>query len=618
MSETLLWHAEDLAPFLRHPQIEVRRWAAERLIKLFPGQAAPHLLTVLDDPDRSLHRQVTDFLGRQGDAEACGPELARHLSGASGQRISELALALARLGYRAALPALLERVAAIATGSDLPDMSSFRGLTEALGIFGGGEARGALWQLVERFPLDDEWRGAAVQGLLQAAQPADVVRLIGRYRALPPVEEISAYLDAFAMTVGAGRLNDEIRRPIRDGFAETLDAISSWLGSDPGWSDACYQRLERAFRRTLEDVPAIAFDEARRLIAERGDDVAGWQAAWEGGADLLGYRRQAVLTLLVLQGLLDQRKLRSSQRHHVAILSLALLSQLSVDRDDQLALETAADRVAALLDILTTDRENILPEIVEQVAALGPEIVPRLLERFDPEDPTWAPIRIARTLTLLARNHPGSCDAAIPLLITAIDDDQGDFLLEAGSAALAAIGPAAVPAVAEHLTDEGIARPIYLSGVLGDIPTEDAVRALLGAMAQEPDIMHYGALADIGSSLAIPPLYALHKDDSSDWVYHMLILCEVNGVTLPELPQWRTHTAEQERRVEQLLAEIVDLGAEEAEEDEEAPTLEGLGLDAADIAPATGRAGVKPKKGSASKRARRHRATQRKKQRRKK
>jgi len=113
-------------------------------------------------------------------------------------------------------------------------------------------------------------------------------------------------------------------------------------------------------------------------------------------------------------------------------------------------------------------------------------------------------------------------------------------------------------------------------------------------------------------------LYALHKDDSSDWVYHMLILCEVNGVTLPELPQWRTHTAEQERRVEQLLAEIVDLGAEEAEEDEEAPTLEGLGLDAADIAPATGRAGVKPKKGSASKRARRHRATQRKKQRRKK
>ena len=69
MSETLLWKPEDLARFLSHPQVEVRRWAGDRLRKLFPDQAGPHLLTVLDDPDRIAVGQVIDFLGQTGDAD---------------------------------------------------------------------------------------------------------------------------------------------------------------------------------------------------------------------------------------------------------------------------------------------------------------------------------------------------------------------------------------------------------------------------------------------------------------------------------------------------------------------------------------------------------------------
>jgi len=32
----------------------------------------------------------------------------------------------------------------------------------------------------------------------------------------------------------------------------------------------------------------------------------------------------------------------------------------------------------------------------------------------------------------------------------------------------------------------------------------------------------------------------------------LLILCEVNSINLPELPQWREKMAEQERRMEQF------------------------------------------------------------------
>jgi hypothetical protein len=615
MAEGLLWRAEDLAPFLHHPQVEVRRWAGDRLIKLFPAQAALHLLAALDDPNDSVAAQAINFLGAMGDAGEYGPALAERLSGAAGWRFGRLAVGLARLGHRAALPALIERARAAVSEGKQPEASFLPDLAEALGIFGGADAREALWRLVEHVPEDGYWSGKVIQSLLQAAQPSDVTRLVARYRASPPAEGSGAYLDALSSAAGAGRLNTEIGAAIQHGFTGTLAVISGWLDGDPGWSDACRDRLERAFRHKLEDVPAIALDEARRLLAERGDDVAGWQAAWEGGADLIGYRRRAVLTLLVLHGMLDQRRLRFSQRRSEAGLSLALLSQLSVDRDDQLVLETAAVREDALLDILTANRESVLPGVVEQVAALGPDIVPRLLERFAPEDYGWGPIRIAQALTLLARRHPGSCSAAVSHLIDAINDEQGDFLLEDCAEALAAIGLDAVPAVAEHLTDGDVARPIYLAEVLGNIPTEGSVRALLAAMAEKPDVMQYNALADTGSALAITPLYELHDDESPDWVYSMLILCEVNGMTLPELPQWRAEAAAVEQRIRALAG---DLGPAAAAEYEGIPQLDGPGPGAADVMPAVRRSGVKPKKGSVGKREQRRRATQRKKQRRKK
>jgi HEAT repeat protein len=615
MSETLLWKPEDLARFLSHPQVEVRRWAGDRLRKLFPDQAGPHLLTVLDDPDRIAAGQVIDFLGQTGDAETYGPPLAQRLPGASGWRFDRLATALARLGYRAALPSLIEKAEIGATGSGHPPAHSFASQVEALGIFGSDEARSALWRLLTLASQDDHRTGLAVQGLLRAARPTDVVRLVGRYRSLPPAEGTSPTLGAFAWATGVGRLADEIRETIRDGFEATVNAIATWLGGDPAWSDACDERLARAFRHKLEDVPAITFNEAGRLLAERGDDVTGWQAAWENGADLLGYRRQAVLTLLLLQGLLDQRGLHFSQRRRETSLCLALLSQLSVGQDDQRVLETATDPAGALLDILTADRENVLPDIIEQIVDLGPNVVPRLLERFDSEDYGWAPIRIAQALAQLARRYPGSCDAAIPLLIAAINEDQGDFLLEDCSAALAAIGPAAVPAIAAHLTGEGTARSIYLAGVLGDIPTEGAVRALLAAMSKAPDEIQYSALADVGSPSAITPLYDLHDDENSDWVESLLILCEVNGVTPPELPQWRERMAEEERRMEQFLVEI---DVPTVEGDGEIPALEEADLGLPDVAPPIGRSGLKPKKGAAGKREQRRRAAQRKKQRRRK
>lgn len=153
---------------------------------------------------------------------------------------------------------------------------------------------------------------------------------------------------------------------------------------------------------------------------------------------------------------------------------MALLCQLSIDRDDQARLDAAEDKIETLLTILTEDREHLLPGIIERVADLGREIVPQLVARFDPHSPGWGMIRIAEAIEHLAYRHPGSCDAAISALIEALNDQQGDYLHEACAGALEAIGLAAV-------------KPIILSrGEVAAIEKDESVVQMAPPLSPSP------------------------------------------------------------------------------------------------------------------------------------
>ncbi len=225
---------------------------------------------------------------------------------------------------------------------------------------------------------------------------------------------------------------------------------------------------------------------------------------------------------------------------------MALLAQLSIDQDDEARLERAFDREAMLLTILAENREHVLPDIVERVVALGPSTVPRLIELLPELEDSWGQIRIAQVIGRLARLWPGSCDVAIPVLIDVLDDDQGDFILEAVTEALEAIGPAALEPLAVAMRADDLSRQIYSTGALGEIPADRAAEAILEWIAQRgyAEEGELSALKDIGSPLAIAPLIAMYSGAPQDNALAdaLLVLCEINQVDHPLLPEWRRRT----------------------------------------------------------------------------
>jgi HEAT repeat protein len=602
--EQLLWTFDDVVRFIDHPDRLVRRWAFERLTKLFPDRAGEAMVAMLDDENDYISRQAAEFLAGAGDVERYGSAMLDRLRQAQGARFGSLAQALARLGDRRALPLVLER---FERGGEPLDVREFLCLVSALGILGGDEARGALWTILKSTSEDDRlWAAAAMEALLDAAQPEDVTQLVRLHRSWPPDPYHSRRLVAFASAASASRLAQEMGSAARKGFDAALDRASWWLGRPPMLSAACLDDLAGAFQRDHRGVFDISLREAQRLVAERNDDLAGWRAAWEVGERPVGYRRQALFTLLILEAFAAHPGPDREQRRDESGLGLALVCQLSVDGDDQVRLGAAEDKTEMLLTILAEDRQNVLPGIVEQVAALGPEIVPRLSAMFDPRSFGWGVVRIAETIARIARRHPGSCDAAVPALIEAINGEQGDYLLVACSEALAAIGPAAVEPVAQHLRDDDVSRQIYLTGVLGEIPTESAAQAILDWLADgHPlDEMEIAALSDIGSSSAIEPLYALWKPGDRLLAEHLLVLCELNGVQKPELPRWRRIVEAEEARLAHFLG-----GAESSLVKEDAGAAEPR-----ETRPASGQSQARPARKSREigKKERQKRAAQRK------
>ncbi len=553
--EQLLWSFDDLKRFTTHPDTPVRSWALERLIKLFPRQAGEVLLTMLDDPGQFIAGKALDFLAQTGETDRYGPILLEHLQRAGGDRFGRLASTLAKLEYRPALPVIL---AHLQSGGRQIDSNEVFWLSEALGRFGGDEARQMLWTLLEHTPASDIGITTLMRAILQAAQPDDIPRLVQYYRTLPPANHtFRTPLSEFAASVGVDRLVDELNRVAKNGLAAMLERAEWWLDAQSQLSQTYLADFEIAFNNKSSGVYRLLLGEAQRLVEEREDDVSAWQAAWEAGERPTGYRRRVLYTLLILQALADQPQTSSSRLQPESILGLGLLLHLSIDRDDQVQLEVAADKTEALLAILTARREHVLPDVIERVVALGPEIVPRLIDLLDPDDFSWAPIRVIHTLEQMARLHPGSCDAAVPKLIAAIHEAQGDFIKEAAVDALVAIGPPAVELINQHLRrTKDLSREIYLTGALADIPVKSAPQVILDKVESGKPIgeMEIMALSDIGSASAIEPLYRLWKPGDHLLAEQLLILCEINGVRKPELPEWRRLVAVEDERLTKVMS----------------------------------------------------------------
>ncbi len=553
------WPFETLTTLVAHPDRPVRHWAMDRLLARYPAEAPGALLPLLDDADSFLVLRSAEAIADSGDAERFHAPLVERLREARGERFGRLAEALAKLDPEAARPWLLERAR---RGKDGLDLDEYLHVAAGLGHAGGPAERQALWEWLAAYSRDGVGARAVVDAILAAGQPADVRRVVQRLRAWPLTGRVwRTSLSVLPAAAGAGRVFEEMAYAADEGVPAMLARAATWLGRRPPLDPDRVRALTALFPSRPAAVFPELLAEAQRLTQARGDDVAGWRAAWNAGARLTGYRRLAAFTLVVLEAFHAPLVPRPERLPQEAMAGLALLCELSVGQDDEGRLAAADDRQRALIKLLAQDRENVLPGIVEQVADLGDAAVPALAILLTPGASEWGAIRAARALALIAQRQPEACTHAIPHLLDRISDDEGDFLLEACSAALAAIGPAVVDPIAAALNGD-LTREIYLTGVLGEVGTDRAAEVILGLVdRRQPssprDIeMYSAALTDTGSAMAIPRILALWRPGDPHLAEHLLVLHAVNGLDHEELPEWRRLAAAEDERVARLTGSL--------------------------------------------------------------
>jgi hypothetical protein len=561
----LLWSLNQLAAFVVHPDAPVRKWALNRLSDRFPEAAPAAVVPLLDDPDTNLLFKAAELIGASSDPERFRSALLERLPAAQGERFGRLAVALARLDPNAARPFLLERAR---LGRQRLQEDEYLLVVEGLGHAGGGESRQALWQLLGAYTRDAFGAMAVVESLLQIAPPGDIRRLVQRLRAWPPSRRLwRSSTSALAAAANVERLFEEMAGAAGGGLRSMLEQAEGWLGRPAHLNAQQTRALARAFRDRPAEMFPLLQAEAVRLLAARQDDVAGWRAQWESGVQLSGYRRQAVLSLLILEALLSPLLPHANRLRAEAILALSLVCQLAVDRDDEGALAAAVDPAQALLAILAQPREHVLPDILERVAKLGPAAVPGLVPLLHRGQPEWGAIRAARAVALLARQWPEACASAIPALLERMTDREGDFVLEACAAALSAIGPPAVEPIAAALdVSDDLTREIYLIGVLGDTPAERSSEVILSLLSERAPAnprdleMYVTAVTSTGSPSAIPVLLAHWKPGvpllTPLLSECLLVLHVVNGLGHPQMAEWRALVQAEDARIAELSASL--------------------------------------------------------------
>ncbi len=542
-----LWTLEDYQGYLKHSDPLLRYWAMSRIEEQYPSQAAESFVGLLTDPDPYLQSTAARAIMASGD-NRYEPALTAVFPESEGFVRNWFMSALGKLRSPALLPHLLAELEnAPAHCPPEPQMLALRSVLEALGYYPDEAARSALWQFVEHYREDDRLTYTAFEGLLRFADPATLPRLIQRYGHLRPrAEEAWQHaLIALAQVVGIDHLTRDMMGAMLDDPEEALWLLDEWFEQDIVYSES----FEEAFyERAAEDYAGLLphiLTELEQVAAAQGDDLPAWLEAWRTTERPNGYRWRMLYTHQVLAALAKYPPSRQKQYQEAVALGLVLLGQARADQNDEAILQSASNeliRQATLLNILASPRQNVMPDVITQVAALGPGVVPHLIDILT-SGPFWAVIRALAVLTEIARAHPGEAEAAILPVLNLINADQSDYILEPAVEALLAIGPGVIAPAAARLGLVDYVYDIYVSSALSNIPTAASAWALLSYIGQKQSLEEYEAeaLSDLGHAEAIPFLR-----DNYDWSGDP-ILCTVlyklallNDYTGPELAEWQT------------------------------------------------------------------------------
>jgi HEAT repeat protein len=558
-----LWSLDDYQQFLQHPDPIIRNWAARHIEGQYPDRAAESFVGLLTDPDP--HLQITACRAiSQSDDPRYEPALLAVYPESEGFVRNWLMTTLAQLRSPGLLPQLIAELetAPDQHPSDERRELALKSIIEALGYYPDEVARSALWQFIERYRDNDRLAYAAFVGLLRFADPTALPRLVRRYGRLK-VRNTDTWHNAtiaLAEAVGLDYLTRQVIDMIPGNSDDIIWLLDEWWEQEIDYSAAFGSAFDKMALAGYEDLLPHILAELERVVAERGDDPAAWLAAWQAGERPEGYQWRLLYARELIAALVEQPPPTKTRYREAVALSLALLGQVLTDQNDEAMLESAPNellRQAILFSILESLRQNVLPDVVEQVVALGPGVVPHLIEVLK-ENRFWPLPRALEALTQIARQHPGAADEAVAAILDLIDDDQGDTILNTAAEALTAIGPPAIAPAAEGLGLVDFAYDIYVCAALSNIPTDASAVALVGHLIAKGamDEFEADALAELGHPLAIPYLrdYYNWRDDAQLCTI-LYTLAVLNNYTGPEFKEWRKVAQEDYRAFQRHLAE---------------------------------------------------------------
>jgi HEAT repeat protein len=540
----LIRSLEDYQRFLRHPDPMIRDWAAERIETQYPDQAAENLANLVNDPDPYLQITAVKAVGESSDPRY-EPALLAAYPETEGYVRNWFMTTLGKLGSRTLLPQLVAELEAAPSQapSEEHELLALRSLAEAVGHYPDQAARLALWHFVESYDDDDWATYAAFAGLLNFPEPDTIPRLVRRYGQLKPRAE-GAWLHAvvaLADAVGLGRLAQETARKLPEGPYPALWQVDDWLDREIFYSETFEDAWEEAAERSYAGILPHVLAELERAMAEREDDLAAWLEVWRGGQRPTGYQWRMLVAHQVIAALAEWAPLGEREYQASVALALALLGQALTDENDEALLQAASDqagRRAVLLQILSSPRQNVMPDVVDQVATLGLDVIPDLIEVLEGDD-FWPQPRALQALTRIARTHPGAVEPAITPILDLIDEYQSDYILESAQEALVAIGPPVIDLAVARLGQDYV-YDIYVGSALAEIPTQASAESLM-KYVESRGVLEEGEaeeLATLAHASAIPFLqdYYTPGDSLLATVLHKLAV--VTDYVGPERIEW--------------------------------------------------------------------------------
>ncbi|MBI5030123.1 MAG: SEC-C domain-containing protein [Chloroflexi bacterium] len=576
MSEPL-WRLQDLEHLTTHPSDLVRDWVRDRVEHLPLGPDASRiLLRLLNDPDEKIVSLSAVHVRETGDAHT-GPALLDVLPRYHGNTAGNLMMALGRLRYAPSLPMLLERL------QQPQDFSEYLGNVIALAQFGGDRVRAILLKEWTNAP-ENEMAVSAVAGALLTLDDDTVIALIvAKYLQAPP--QYNRLLKDLRHTLQI----DWICENLSDAVKRDLDAVCTELREEYHlpmeeiFSEEARAQLARDWSkpRGLAERAAIYAQVAREAVGRRGLETASskfarqsmrWLAALDAFAQHL-HRTQVQVSRDQLTKL-DDAGARELETFLIVTATLA-----GGSRDYHTEIQSVSDRVVALWKLWLADDPFVPDDLGDEIAALGAAAIPRLAAMVQPEHFTWGGERAATTLAKIARATPQDAAMLAPIAVEWLAHDAIDMILEAGRDILVALGETSLDAIAAVMPGQNSRQQIYLLGALGDIPYAGSAQLILDHLESlliAHDELTFNALRDLGCASAIEPLRAERVSGEVVLDETLLLLCELNDVQIPELPELRASYEQQQARTAERMQLMESAGGWDEILQREAESSEGM------------------------------------------